>query len=50
MTEKDAVKCQGFAGPRHWCLEVTAVFPDADAARLIDAVVALAARHERRSG
>jgi tetraacyldisaccharide 4'-kinase len=50
MTEKDAVKCQSFAGPRHWYLEVKAVLPDADAARLIDAVLALLARRDRRSG
>jgi tetraacyldisaccharide 4'-kinase len=49
MTEKDAVKCQRFAGPRHWYLEVEAAFPDADSARLIDAVMALAARHGRRA-
>ena len=50
MTEKDAVKCQSFAGPRHWYLEVNALLPDADSARLIDAVVALLARHDRRTG
>lgn len=28
MTEKDAVKCTGFAGRDAWCLKVTAVLPD----------------------
>lgn len=28
MTEKDAVKCQGFVDERHWCLPVRAVLPD----------------------
>jgi tetraacyldisaccharide 4'-kinase len=49
MTEKDAVKCRGFAGPRHWYLEVAAAFPDADAARLIDAVMALMTGDDGRS-
>jgi tetraacyldisaccharide 4'-kinase len=34
MTEKDAVKCRTFAGPRHHYLEVSAVFGTDDAARL----------------
>ena len=36
MTEKDAVKCQAFAGPRHWVLRVRAE-PDAGLAARIDA-------------
>jgi tetraacyldisaccharide 4'-kinase len=35
MTEKDAVKCRGFAGPSHWYLEVGARFTEADAQRLL---------------
>ncbi len=38
MTEKDAVKCAGFAGPAHWYLEVGASFEPAEAARLISIV------------
>jgi tetraacyldisaccharide 4'-kinase len=36
MTEKDAVKCRAFAGPRHHYLEVGAEFDPADAARLTE--------------
>lgn len=35
MTEKDAVKCRRFAGPRHWCLPVRAELPRAFAERLL---------------
>lgn len=28
MTEKDAVKCRGFAGPAHWYLPVSLALPD----------------------
>jgi tetraacyldisaccharide 4'-kinase len=39
MTEKDAVKCAGFAGPEHWYVPVSAHFvPDA-AAQLLDRVL-----------
>jgi tetraacyldisaccharide 4'-kinase len=38
MTEKDAVKCAGFAGPRHWYVPVTASFEAAETARLLDTV------------
>jgi len=34
MTEKDAVKCRPFAGPRHWVVPVDAVPDDAFVARL----------------
>lgn len=34
MTEKDAVKCRGFAGPRHWYLQVRARLEPAVSARL----------------
>jgi tetraacyldisaccharide 4'-kinase len=40
MTEKDAVKCQQFAGPDAWYLEVAARFTDIDAARLLDGIEA----------
>lgn len=36
MTEKDAIKCVGFAGPDVWCVPVSAVLP----ATFIDALVA----------
>jgi tetraacyldisaccharide 4'-kinase len=29
MTEKDAVKCMAFAGPRHWCVPVSGQVTDA---------------------
>ncbi len=35
MTEKDAVKCRRFAGPRHWCVPVRAELPQAFGARLM---------------
>lgn len=41
MTEKDAVKCAPYAGPRHYWLEVAAAFAPADAERLLSAVLAL---------
>ncbi len=34
MTEKDAVKCRGFAGPRHWYVPVSAELPHAFCERL----------------
>jgi tetraacyldisaccharide 4'-kinase len=34
MTEKDAVKCQGFAGPEHWFVPVEATLPAAFGERL----------------
>lgn len=40
MTEKDAIKCQGFAQPHWWSVPVRAVLPDA----FYDAL------HERISG
>ena len=40
MTEKDAVKCRGFADARMWYVPVTAHFSDAQAAALLEAVVA----------
>jgi tetraacyldisaccharide 4'-kinase len=41
MTAKDAVKCAAFATDRMWSLEVAAHLPEADAAQLLDAAVAL---------
>jgi tetraacyldisaccharide 4'-kinase len=43
MTEKDAVRCPGLAGGRDdvLCLRVAAVLPQADAARLMDCVLAI---------
>ena len=41
MTEKDAVKYERWASPRHWFLEVDAVLPEADARRLLEAVLNL---------
>jgi tetraacyldisaccharide 4'-kinase len=35
MTEKDAVKCEGFAGPEHWFVPVDAVIPPNDAILLL---------------
>jgi tetraacyldisaccharide 4'-kinase len=46
MTEKDAVKCRAFAGPRHHYLEVAAEFDPADAARLAE--LALGVLHRPR--
>jgi len=46
MTEKDAVKCRPFAGPRHWYVPVTASFDGADAAALLDTVMKKITRHE----
>lgn len=34
MTEKDAVKCRGFATDRHWYVPITAQLPDAFCTRL----------------
>jgi tetraacyldisaccharide 4'-kinase len=38
MTEKDAVKCAGLAGPRHWYVPVTASFDGGDSSALLDIV------------
>jgi tetraacyldisaccharide 4'-kinase len=39
MTEKDAVRCRGSAGPRLWYVPVTAAFSEPHARRLLDLVV-----------
>jgi tetraacyldisaccharide 4'-kinase len=41
MTEKDAVKCAGFADNHHWFVPVEAVFDAADEARLMQCLSAL---------
>jgi tetraacyldisaccharide 4'-kinase len=38
MTEKDAVKCEGWAGPLHWYVPVTAKFEDDESKVLLDIV------------
>jgi tetraacyldisaccharide-1-P 4'-kinase len=38
MTEKDAVKCEGVAGPHHWFVPVNVVFAAGDAEKLRDIV------------
>ena len=38
MTEKDAVKCSALAGPRHWCVPVTASFHGVESQALLDIV------------
>jgi tetraacyldisaccharide 4'-kinase len=38
MTEKDAVKCAGFAGPQHWYVPVTASFDGGGSKVLLDIV------------
>ncbi len=38
MTEKDAVKCRGFADERHWVIPVDAVFDEADSVKLLGIV------------
>jgi tetraacyldisaccharide 4'-kinase len=40
MTEKDAVKCMGFATDRMWCLPVAAQLPPAHVARLLRLLLA----------
>lgn len=44
MTEKDAVKCRGFAGPRHWYLTVQARLAQAAEERLDELLQQLPAR------
>jgi len=48
MTEKDAVKCRGFAGAQHWYVPVTASFEGGDSKVLLDIVTrAMALRTPR---
>jgi tetraacyldisaccharide 4'-kinase len=44
MTEKDAVKCQGIAGPHHWYVPVTASFDGGESNVLLDVVTAAIAK------
>ncbi len=44
MTEKDAVKCQGFAGPEHWFVPVEAELPPAFEQKLFSLL------NQRRNG
>jgi tetraacyldisaccharide 4'-kinase len=49
MTEKDAVKCERLAGPRHWYVPVTATFDAGESQRLVEVVTrAIAARASRQ--
>ena len=41
MTEKDAVKYEPWAKPEHWYVEVVAELPEADAGKLLKAVLNL---------
>jgi tetraacyldisaccharide 4'-kinase len=49
MTEKDAVKCAGIAGPAHWYLEVGAAFSPVDAAHLLKIVEDAGRRRVRQA-
>lgn len=44
MTEKDAVKCQGIAGPHHWYVPVTASFDGGESNVLLDIVTGAIAK------
>jgi tetraacyldisaccharide 4'-kinase len=46
MTEKDAVKCAGFADARHWYVPVTACFDGAESTTLLDIVTQNLAKRE----
>ncbi|WP_412851663.1 tetraacyldisaccharide 4'-kinase [Ectothiorhodospira shaposhnikovii] len=48
MTEKDAVKCRGMAGPEHWFVPVSAVPEPALASAILRAVQALDRLHSLR--
>ncbi len=43
MTEKDAVKCNGFAGQNHWCLPVKAIPEPAFGQQLLDLLLKIQA-------
>lgn len=47
MTEKDAVKCERFAGARHWYVPVNACFETDEADALLDVVLGKIARRQR---
>jgi tetraacyldisaccharide 4'-kinase len=44
MTEKDAVKCRGIAGPHHWYVPVTASFDGGESTVLLDIVTGAIAK------
>lgn len=46
MTEKDAVKCQAFAGPDAWYLRIVAELPDALIARVLRLVDGTTQQHQ----
>jgi len=48
MTEKDAVKCRGLDLPRHWYVEASARFTDADQALILERVERVLAAHQPR--
>ncbi len=50
MTEKDAVKCQPFAGPNHWYLPIEAVLPDSFGEALAQAVLRLFSKPSSNPG
>lgn len=49
MTEKDAVKCAGFAGHRHWYVPVTACFDSEAAESLVNVILAKITNRDQRS-
>lgn len=49
MTEKDAVKCQGIAGPHHWYVPVTASFDRGESNALLDIVTEAMAKRAARA-
>ena len=49
MTEKDAVKCAGIAGPHHWYVPVTASFGGGESKMLLDIVTRAMSRRAARA-
>ncbi len=49
MTEKDAVKCAGIAGPHHWYVPVSASFGGGDSKMLLDIVTRAMSRRAARA-
>ena len=50
MTEKDAVKCEEFAGEHHWFVPVSACFDGGEAEMLLDIVQRKIERHDQAIG
>ena len=50
MTEKDAVKCAGIGGPRHWYVPVTAILDGGDSEALLNTVAQALANRAARAG